>query len=455
LYLTNDQPFIAMQIQLTTSLAQHTLRVVIALGIFLGFQHSTALGQGSYLQQGFETGSNTPATGPGANASGGAGGQFIYTATATANSGIYSGPFQPIAGTSNNALPSLESVASEGVFSFGAVNNQGGGVETGSIQFNNVVFPATAGNYLSFRLASYQSNNNGGIDNSVTNNGVLVEIAYNGSTTFVPTLRIIGQNNGSLFLYSATGVASTTVSTTSPALTSVNSPNDRTGGGSTQAITGSSGTSTALINFGAAITQVRVRITVAAIGKTAVFIDDVRIGSNGPLPVELKSFTAEPTTEGTQLNWATASERSNVGFDIQRGTTTEEFATIARVAGQGTTARSHRYEWLDTQPLAGLSYYRLRQLDTDGAEAFSPVVAVRAAGNAKATFFPNPTTGQITLPVAIGPVRYRVLNQLGQPLLTGEADVNGIVDVQALRPGSYFLELQTAAGRQVQRFVRE
>ncbi|AII53314.1 T9SS type A sorting domain-containing protein [Hymenobacter sp. APR13] len=195
-------------------------------------------------------------------------------------------------------------------------------------------------------------------------------------------------------------------------------------------------------------------IFLTATNKTAVFIDDVRIGSNRPLPVELKSFTAEPTAKGTQLKWATASEKNNVGFDVQRGTDTNEFTTIARVAGQGTTARSHSYEWLDTRPLAGLSYYRLRQLDTDGTEAFSPVVAVKA-GAAQTTFFPNPTTGQIMLSAAPGPVHYRVLNPLGQALLAGEAAGGGIVDVQALRPGSYFLELQTAAGRQVQRFVRE
>ncbi|MBC6698381.1 T9SS type A sorting domain-containing protein [Hymenobacter puniceus] len=428
------------------------LRAAALFGAFLSLGQTEAYAQASYLQQGFETGGNTPATGSGSNASGGAGGQYIYSATGAG--AVYSGTFLAASGNSANALPNPGAIASEGSSSFGAVNNTGNGNSTGIVNLNNVVFPVTTGNYLQFRLASYQTNNNGGLDNATANNGIQVDVAYNGSSTFVPTLRIIGLNNGSVFDYSATGVATASVTSTNPTLQTFTSPDDRTGSGQSLAITGVAGLSTARINFGAAITQVRVRITVAVNGKTGVFIDDIRIGSDGPLPVELKSFTAEPTAKGTQLKWATASESNNAGFDIQRGATATEFITIGRVDGQGTSNRTHSYAWLDAQPLAGLSYYRLRQHDTDGTESFSPVVAVKSGGTAKATFFPNPTTGQIIL-AAIGPVHYRVLNTIGQTLLTGDAADDGVVDVQALRPGSYFLELQTATGRQVQRFVRE
>nr|WP_242582847.1 T9SS type A sorting domain-containing protein [Hymenobacter telluris] len=70
-------------------------------------------------------------------------------------------------------------------------------------------------------------------------------------------------------------------------------------------------------------------------------------------------------------------------------------------------------------------------------------------------FFPNPTTGLVTLNAALGTVKYRVLNTLGQTVLTGEAQGGNTVDMQSLRTGAYFLELQSASGRTVQRFMRE
>jgi hypothetical protein len=184
-------------------------------------------------------------------------------------------------------------------------------------------------------------------------------------------------------------------------------------------------------------------------------IDDVTIGSSAPLPVELKSFTATASAAGTLLKWVTATEKNNAAFEVQRGATAEQFETIGRVSGQGSSSREHRYEWVDAQPLAGVSYYRLRQLDYDGTETFSPVAVVGGKeGFANAAIFPNPATNFVTLPASFGTVRYRVLNNLGQELLKGEAAGGKQMDVQSLRVGTYFLEVNSPAGRTVQRFVK-
>jgi hypothetical protein len=93
----------------------------------------------------------------------------------------------------------------------------------------------------------------------------------------------------------------------------------------------------------------------------------------------------------------------------------------------------------------------------DGTVAFSPVVSV-AGTEAQAEFavYPNPTTDRLTVDLpAAGGRTYRVINALGQVLAQGAAyAANASVDVRRLAAGTYFLELQTANGRQVRRFVK-
>ncbi|UOQ64899.1 T9SS type A sorting domain-containing protein [Hymenobacter volaticus] len=212
------------------------------------------------------------------------------------------------------------------------------------------------------------------------------------------------------------------------------------------------------INLPSGIQYIRFYI-IANCGENELWtIDEVSLNSNSssPLPVELKSFTAAFSAKGTQLQWATASEKDNAAFEVQRGATAEQFQTIGRVSGQGTSSQGHSYSWVDKQPLPGLSYYRLRQLDYDDTESFSPVAVVQQSTDLlAASFSPNPSAGFVTLAPTLGDVQYRVLNSLGQLVLTGKASGGNKVDLQSLRTGSYFLELHSASGRKIERFIRE
>ena len=153
------------------------------------------------------------------------------------------------------------------------------------------------------------------------------------------------------------------------------------------------------------------------------------------------------------VSWATASEKNNDHFDIQRSAAGEGFATIGTVKGQGNSTSAHEYAFTDGHPLAGQAYYRLRQVDADGSTSYSPVVAVQRTTEAAA--YPNPTAGSITLPASSDPIRYRVLNSVGQTLLSGQAAGTEKLDLSSLPKGTFFLELTTASGRRTQRLLRE
>ncbi|MBO0359584.1 T9SS type A sorting domain-containing protein [Hymenobacter sp. BT186] len=309
---------------------------------------------------------------------------------------------------------------------------------------------SSRGNYIQFKVGAWGKVNNEGLDLA---DDIKVYVSIDGGTNLYYVLQITGQNNGGSYWDFSSGtppqrVVTFNTSNIPDVVTPPNGNGNHTG----------QGYSNYRINLPDGALNIRLGIVATNDNLNELWtIDEVSIGNstNAPLPVELKSFTAEAATKGTQLKWATASEKNNAAFEIQRSSTPSEFKTIGRVAGQGTSSQSHSYEWLDAQPLGGLSYYRLRQIDTDGTESFSLVVTVQHKEGMAGAFFPNPTTGLVTLNAALGTVKYRVLNTLGQTVLTGEAQGGNTVDMQSLRTGAYFLELQSASGRTVQRFMRE
>jgi hypothetical protein len=179
------------------------------------------------------------------------------------------------------------------------------------------------------------------------------------------------------------------------------------------------------------------------------------IGAVNPLPVQLSRFSAQRQGSAVAVNWATASEVNSAHFEVQRSLDGREFVTVATVAAQGGT-RPTSYSALDRTAPATLLYYRLRQVDRDGTSAHSPVVMVGGSGSvAKVLLYPNPARSSINF-AAETATPYRVLNQLGQPLLRGTAPAgSATVALDALAPGLYFMELQIAAGRVVQKFEKE
>nr|WP_277881362.1 choice-of-anchor D domain-containing protein [Hymenobacter cyanobacteriorum] len=188
-----------------------------------------------------------------------------------------------------------------------------------------------------------------------------------------------------------------------------------------------------------------------ALGTTAL-TDDVN-----PLPVELTAFSAQRQADKTvTVKWNTASEKNSARFEVQRSSDGREYTLVASAAAQGSSSHATAYAAVDKAAPAGKLYYRLRQVDLDGTAAFSPVVTVAGSGAAaKVALYPNPAHSRISF-AAEAATPYRVLNQLGQPLLHGTTEAGpASIGLETLPTGLYFLELQTATGRTVQKFEKE
>ena len=193
------------------------------------------------------------------------------------------------------------------------------------------------------------------------------------------------------------------------------------------------------------------RVTNCAVGS----MPDNCFRLNGEVtPVELISFTAQTGDNGVALNWSTATETNNSGFEIQRMLQDGEYKAIAFIPGYGTTTETHNYIYIDENLNAGKYKYRLKQIDFDGSFEYSPEVEVEVTLLLEFSLeqnFPNPfnpsTVISYKLPVG-GNVTLKVFDILGKELTTlvnqfkpaGKFDVE--FNAEALPGGVYFYRIQ-------------
>ena len=94
------------------------------------------------------------------------------------------------------------------------------------------------------------------------------------------------------------------------------------------------------------------------------------------LPVELISFIVKIENNFAKLQWNTATESNNRGFEIERKFDENSFVVIGFVNGQGTTTLPHNYTFTDKDLNPGKYKYRLKQIDFDGSYTYSKEIEV-------------------------------------------------------------------------------
>jgi hypothetical protein len=140
-----------------------------------------------------------------------------------------------------------------------------------------------------------------------------------------------------------------------------------TDGGTTWTLQ-SSGTSNLL--YGVSFTDANNGTVVGDVGTI------LRTTNGGGIPVELTSFTALTNGEEVILNWSTATELNNHGFEVERSEDNICFDKVGFIPGFGTTTEPKSYSFSDQSINNGTYYYRLKQIDFNGTHEYSGVVEV-------------------------------------------------------------------------------
>ena len=188
---------------------------------------------------------------------------------------------------------------------------------------------------------------------------------------------------------------------------------------------------------------------------------DWTLGEDGALPVELKSFTATTIASKVRLNWNTATEINNYGFEIERAKTLTSsllvWEKIGFVNGSGNSNSPKSYTFIDDNVSSEKYSYRLKQIDNDGQFEYSSPVQIDLSSLSTFSLhqnYPNPsnpsTTIQFSLPAALN-VKIIIFNLLGQEIRTlvnetKEAGIHEIIfDAQNLNSGVYIYKIEAGS----------
>lgn len=107
------------------------------------------------------------------------------------------------------------------------------------------------------------------------------------------------------------------------------------------------------------------------------------------LPVEFLDFQLVQQETAIHLLWQTKNEKTNKGFEIERSADSQLWQKIGTVKGENNKI-AQNYAFIDDEPLQGINYYRLKQLDTEGGATYSKVLSATRKMKQKQLVYPNP-----------------------------------------------------------------
>jgi len=169
---------------------------------------------------------------------------------------------------------------------------------------------------------------------------------------------------------------------------------------------------------------------------------------NGALPLQFLSFTAKwsAAAKTDLLNWVTTEEINVKSFEVERSDNGNVWYVQDSLLANQSTAQTHSYNWADTHPLSGISFYRIKQLDIDGKATYSIIRKVdKSSENATFTILPNPAKNiaMIKLPHLTPVVSYAITDATGRTIQKGSFyNVNTIsISLINQAAGIYYLTI--------------
>ncbi|MDA3615043.1 PKD domain-containing protein [Polluticaenibacter yanchengensis] len=199
--------------------------------------------------------------------------------------------------------------------------------------------------------------------------------------------------------------------------------------------------------------------TITSLYGGCVSKDRVQLISSAVLPVSIIVLEAARSGNTALLNWHTATETDNRGFEVERSTDGSSWQTIGFVSSKangGNSSSRLTYSFIDNTPYNGVNYYRLKQVDMNGASEYTATRQLNF-GNSSVTvkMYPNPAKSTVSLTgVEVGSV-IRVEDALGKTVLTTvrTADLQsaGIINIAGLPRGIYMVVINSRGGDTITR----
>ena len=168
-----------------------------------------------------------------------------------------------------------------------------------------------------------------------------------------------------------------------------------------------------------------------------------------PLPVELLDFRATAKDGGIMLNWETASEENNSHFEVESSIDGSRFDYVGKVEGAGNSNTLLSYSFFVENPVPGDNYFRLRQVDFDGQNEFSPIVSIRIDSDKPIlSVVPNPVNEKAVIRLGdtvVPGTKLELVSTTGQVLqVINVTNTSQEINIADLASGIYFLRVEDA-----------
>ena len=174
--------------------------------------------------------------------------------------------------------------------------------------------------------------------------------------------------------------------------------------------------------------------------------------SGQSLPVELLSFNGNCHEGQVNLEWQTASEHNSDYFEVKKSRDGINWQLLTTVPSAGNSVELLNYSAVDDHPGEGNNYYRLKQIDIDGATKTYGVINANCSGATKGFFsaYPNPSTGAFQVILndkhLVGSGILRVKDTKGAVILNRTIETKPGINILSLtdlnlEPGVYFIQI--------------
>jgi hypothetical protein len=207
--------------------------------------------------------------------------------------------------------------------------------------------------------------------------------------------------------------------------------------------------------------------TVSRTGMSGYSFFAMAFPSNAPLPIELVSFAANCADNNTvSVNWTTASEHNSDYYTIEKSRDGISWNTLKTIPAAGNSTQLINYSVADASNISGTVYYRLTQVDVDGASKMYDIVSTNCSSEKELELlaYPNPSNGQFTVKIenalggkydlAITDMQGKAIEEQSLDLETGTTVVK--LNPANLQPGVYLLQfMQDGKPIQQQKLIIE
>lgn len=208
--------------------------------------------------------------------------------------------------------------------------------------------------------------------------------------------------------------------------------------------TGNSNTNSIAVNFGATATSGDISVKgINIYGESPTTSFPITVNSDcTTLPLSLINFDLQTLDKRViRLFWSTATEINNDYFSVEKSYNGISWEIVTKVKANGHSTTIQNYSTIDLNPFTGVTYYRLKQVDSDGRFSYSKILSNSITNKSSINIYPNPASDHISFTEMQNEIE--IYNSMGQIAIPKKRNIKTVA-TENLINGIYFIKTDKA-----------